>query len=233
MIRARRGKIGVYGCKTRKLQRCLSFEAFGLSMKDALVYLYQGDSTKDQPKNNDVGSTVFFEVPDRAYAKIPVAIPIGMELLQESASDFSRFGLINPMGDENTFRVHIDDFKSLGRELMSGDIIHIPFHDKDEQRALWEITDVDFKSEMERFIVIIKASPLKASRTSSELDGIMNRTNDDFMVDISNDQERIWEEQVPTQDLQYDKEAPPPTPEEVDYRDDLQADFLDDPFKDF
>ena len=232
MIKARRGKIGVYGKKTRRLQRCLSFEAFGLSMKDALVYLYQGSADSMTPSIDDIGCTTFFEVPERVYAQTPIAIPVGMELMMETATDFSRFGLINPMGDENTFRVHIDDFNTLGRELIVGDIFEVPFHSKDGKRALWEITDVDLRSEMEKFIAIIKASPLKKSRRSDDLSGVINRDNEDFLVDLAGQQDTIWSEQVPTTELQYDV-TKPTEPVPVDYRNDNQTDFLDDPTKSF
>ena len=232
MLKARRGKIGLYGSKTRRLQRCISFEAFGLSMKDALVYLYLGDVKNLDPKVTDIGSTVFFEVPDRAYSNMPIAIPVGMELMSESAMDFSRFGLINPLGDEDNFKCHIDDFVTLGRDLMVGDVFEIPFHSKNGRRALWEVTDVDYKSEMEKYTVSIKASPLAASRKNDELSGIINRTNDDFLIDLEEAQDTVWEEQVPTNDLQFDVEAPAEI-NPVDKRRKEQADFLDDPSKSF
>lgn len=232
MRRSRMGKIGVYGCKTRKLQRCLSFEAFGLSHKEAHVYLYKGDARDLNNHEDNLGSRVFFEVPDRVYCEHPKIVPIGMEPMHESSADFSRFGLINPLGDENTFRMHIDDFDTLGREPMVGDVFEIPFHTKNDRKALWEITDVDFKSEMEKFIVIIKASPLKASRKNESLSGIVNRTNDEFLMDMEDDQHVFWEEEVPTQDLSYDK-GDVLEPEPTDYRNKGQADFLDDPFKSF
>ena len=114
------GKIGVYGSKTRTLQRRISFEAFGLTFKTAFVYRYLGSRANAAPDIDDIQTKVFFEVPDRAYSDVPIEIPVGMEPLPETKTDFSRFGLINPLQDETRFRFHIDDFQPLTRELIVG-----------------------------------------------------------------------------------------------------------------
>lgn len=219
----RRGKIGLYSEKTRKLQRKLSFEAFGLTFKDAMFYLYLGSDVNDLPDINDIQCKVFYEVPDRAYELLPKGIPIGVEPDMESSMDFSRFGLISPMTSEKTFRVHIDDFETLGREIVVGDVFELPFFSKDGKQALWEVTDVDLKLEYEKFIAILKATPLTDARTTANI--AKNRDMDDMMSDIMIDADEQYADIVPTQDLVYKEEDI--VPSEVDYRDKDQSNFLD------
>lgn len=221
----RRGKIGLYSDKTRTLQRKLSFEAFGLTFKDALFFLYLGSAESVTPDIDDIQCKVFFEIPDRAYDPVPKGIPIGVEPDMEASMDFSRFGLISPLSNEKTFRVHIDDFETLGREIIVGDVFELPFFEKNGKRAQWEVVDVDLKLEYEKFIAIIKASPLSESRTVAGID--KNRDNDDLFSDIMDDADNQYSEIVPSQDLVYNPDTP--TPSEVDYRKENQSDFLDDP----
>lgn len=220
------GKIGVYGPKTRCLQRKLSYEAFGLTFKIANVYLYLGSRANVTPDINDIQSKAFFEVPDRAYATTPIQIPIGMDAIPETKTDFSRFGIINPLQDETLFRVHIDDFAPLGREMVVGDVFEVAFHNKNGT-ALWEVSDVDFRSEIERFVVIIHASPLNSARTTREIP--TNRDNDDLMDSILDQIEDAASVEVPAKGIFEEV----PAVQEVDYRDETQAGFLDDINKEF
>lgn len=220
------GKIGVYGTKTRKLQRRISFEAYGLTFKVANVYKYLGSRANVTPNINDIQSKVFFEIPDRAYAIEPLPIPVGMEPLQEMKTDFSRFGLISPLQDETRFRFHIDDFDPLGREMIIGDVFELPFYKKNGD-AFWEVTDVDLRSEAEKFIAIVTATPLSASRATREIP--VNRDNGDLMDVIGTGMQTEFSEQVPAEGIY----AEPPAKEDVDYRNPSQASFLDDPNKQF
>ena len=220
---ARRGKIGVYHNKTRSLQRRLSFESFGLTYKDAEFFLYLGP--EGDVGIDNISNKVFFEVPDRAYAPVAKSIPIGVEPDVESAMDFSRFGLINPLSTEKSFRIHIDDFKTLGREVIVGDVFELPFFSKDDKRALFEVTDVDLKLEYEMFIAIVKASPLSKSRRSAGID--MNRDEELLISGIMTDADFQYNEVVPSNNGVFEPEDV--VDSVVDYRDEKQRSFLDDP----
>lgn len=223
----RKGKIGVYGQKTRKLQKKLSAELFGLTFKDANVYMYLGSRANENPDINDIQTKVFYEVPDRAYSQDPVNIAIGMEPMGESGMDFSRFGIINPIGDEQTFRVHVDEFEGcLGRPLIVGDVLEIPFFERNCNKAFWEITDVDDKPSYEKFYYAIKATVLSDSRETREIP--IDSGNDSFMDEVSQAADQEYTEQVP-----YEGFDEPAQPTEVDYRNKTQTSFLDDPNKTF
>jgi hypothetical protein len=215
------GKIGVYGSKTRALQRRLTFEAFGLTFKSAFVYRYLGSRVNASPDIDDIQTKVFFEVPDRAYSDVPIEIPIGMEPLPETKTDFSRFGLINPLQDETRFRIHVDDFQPLEREMIVGDVFEIPFFEKYGE-SYWEVTDVDFRSEAEKFIVVVHATPLSKSRATREIP--VDRSNQFVMDDLMPQCDISAEDQVPNKELFLDD----PVIADVDYRNTLQASFLDD-----
>lgn len=220
------GKIGVYGPKTRNLQRRLSFEAFGLTFKLANVWKYLGP--KDGSGINGIPTKVFWEVPDRLYCDNIVQIPIGMEPMNEAKADFSRFGYIDPLQNETMFRVHIDDFEPLGRELVIGDVFEIEFFVKNGKRAYWEITDVDLKQEYEKFIAIIYASPLGDSRTTVDIP--VEQSNEPMIDNFMDELDQELSNQVPVEGTTFD---PEPVPEPVDYRDKKQSSFLDDPTKQF
>lgn len=223
----KKGKIGVYGDKTRKLQKRLSGELFGLTFKDANVYMYLGSRANDTPYINDIQTKVFFEVPDRAYSDKPVHIMVGMEPMGETGMDFSRFGIINPIGDEQTFRVHVDEFEGcLGRPLVVGDVLEIPFFERNCDKAFWEITDVDDKPSYEKFYYTLKATVLSDSRETREIP--IDAGNSSFMDEVSQGADAEYKEQVPH--TGFDQ---PTEPEEVDYRNKTQSSFLDDPNKTF
>lgn len=222
------GKIGVYGKKTRRLQRKLSFEAYGLTFKTAEVFRYLGSKENAIPNIDDIETTVFGEVPDRAYDSHPISIPVGYQREDEAKMDFSRMGLINPLQDETLFRFHVDDFTVLGRMMIVGDAFEIPFMSPKGKRTLWEVVDVDDKSVEEKFLVIVHAVPIGKNRTTRDLPidhgagGIMDGLMGNFDMEVA--------DQVPSESLSFD---PIEEPEDVDYRDPLQSDFLDDPSKEF
>jgi hypothetical protein len=224
------GKIGVYSDKTRTLQRKLSYEVYGLSFKEANFYLYLGDKDSVTPDKDTFENKVFYEVPDRLYSPTPIPVPVGMEPYSDSKMDFSRFGLINPMTDEVRFSIHIDDFVTLGRELVIGDVFEMPFFSKDNKKAFYEVTDVDFKSEKEKFICVFHANTLEASRATRDIP--FNRDNFNIMDDVMSEADTDYAEIIPSDDTSFDFEQEP-TPSEVDYRDELQSSFLDDPSKEF
>lgn len=231
MSRVKRGKIGVYGPKTRALQRRLSAEAFGLTFKTANVYLYLGSRKSVDPKTSDIQSTILFETADRAYQAEPIEISIAMDAPMESAMDFSRFGIINPISDEWTFRVHLDEFECLGRWLEVGDVFEIPFYERDCEKAFWEVTDVDDKISYEKFYVVVKASIVNDSRKTREVP--LERTNSDLLDDMMLDMDAEFESDVDREGLDNNDPLEFPPDEPVDYRDKRQASFLDDPEKIF
>lgn len=221
------GKIGVYGHKTRSLQRRLSYEAFGLTAKYADFYMYLGSRENDTPHINDIQNPVFFEVPDRAYGVEPIPVPIGMEQFREAKMDFSRFGLINAFQDETEFRMHIDDFEPLGREPIIGDVFEIPFHSDKNGKSFWEVVDVDLRSAAEKFIAVIMCVPLGENRKTIEIP--TDRGNNTVMDDIMADMNEYVSKDVPAATVGWDT----PDPEEVDYRTTNEVSFLDDPSKKF
>lgn len=224
---SRLGKIGMYGNKTRTLQRRLSYEIFGLTSKHANFYKYLGSRESATPNINDIQNPVFFEVPDRAYSVKPIPVPIGMEQFRESKMDFSRFGLINAFQDETEFRMHIDDFALLGREVIIGDVFEIPFHSDAKGKSIWEVVDVDLRSAAEKYIAIIMCVPLGESRKTVEIP--MDRGNGSIMDDIMDDMNKYVSVDVPAATIGRDE----PLEEEVDYRTNNEISFLDDPTKKF
>lgn len=221
------GKIGLYGTRTRSLQRRLSYEAFGLTSKHAEFYRYLGSRASDTPDISDIQNPVFFEVPDRAYDERPVAIPIGMEHFREQKMDFSRFGLINAFQDETEFRMHIDDFEALGRQVIVGDVFEIPFHSNDFGKSFWEVVDVDLRSAAEKFIAIIMCTPLGENRKTIEIP--MDRGHGSIMDDIMEDLNAHVSKDVPEATVTFGEVVP----ETVDYRSKNVASFLDDIDKEF
>lgn len=224
----RMGKIGVYSEKTRNLQRKLSYEVYGLSFKEAKFYLYLGDKEADVQDINVFHNKVLFEVADRLYSDQPISVPVGMEQYSDSKADFSRFGLINPLTDEVRFSIHIDDFETLGREIVVGDVFEMPFFEKDGKKAFYEVTDVDFKTEKEKFICVFHASTLDKSRATRDIE--LNRDNFDFMEQLSEDGDDYISDIINTDETASDFEEVTQK-KNVDYRNKQQASFLDDPFK--
>lgn len=223
-------KIGVYGPKTRKLQSRLTRQAINLSQKCANVHLYLGSKESVDPEITDIQSTTFFEVPDRAYQLDTISIDIYFEAMSESALDFSRFGMISPVGNENTIKVHVDDMKcKLGRWLVVGDIIEVPFFERDGKKAYWEVTDVDDKPSYEKFYVTVSMSPLGDTRETRDI--AVDRSDIGINDRINTQQDQSFDEMVPFEGITAPDETPPADPEPVDNRRDKQGSFLDDPDK--
>lgn len=229
MARVReKSRIGVYGDKTRNMQRQVSYEAFQLTFKTANVYRYLGSRVNVTPDINDVQTIIFSEVPDRAYDDRSVEIHIGMEPLNENMMDFSQYGIINPMGNEIRVRVHVNDFHCLGRAIIVGDALEIPFFRKDCDRALFEVTDVDDKPSYEKFYYTVSITPMEDSRSTREV--TKDRSNQSIMDDMRDSLDERTDQDVPFEGLDdglIDSEFTPPT-EEVDYRNKKQSSFLDD-----
>lgn len=231
----RNGKptIGAYGTKTRNLQRRLSYEAFGLSAKNAFFYLLLGDKDTDELSRTKFKDKVFFEIRDKAYSLTPIKIPIGVEPASTMPMDFSRFGLINPLTAESTYRIHVDDTKTLGRYPVVGDVFEIDFYNDESclRKALWEITDVD-KNEMtlETYVITITATPVTDSRTNNDLP--IGRSNDDIFSDIMEEADENYNEYVDTTDIEYDH-SKIPVGTNISYINSLPESFLDDPFATF
>jgi hypothetical protein len=222
------GKIGVYGNKTRALQRRLSFEAFGLTFKVAKVFMYLGSRTSVVPDIDDIQSTAFSETPDRAYSSYGIEIPVGMDRFQSGGMDFSRFGVINAMSDEHTFRFHIDDFDPIGRNLIIGDVFELPFYSTVDAGSFWEITDVDLKLVTEKYMVTVTAVPLSKNRKTREI--IVDGDDLDPFTQIMQRSDEQAEEMVPDMIPSFE---PSQVPVPFDNRNDLHTSFLDDPDKTF
>lgn len=221
----RLGCIGVYGAKTRALQRCLSYEAFGLTFKLAKVFRYLGDKNNTTDQNiNNIGSYTFMEVPDRAYDTTTVQVPIAVERRADQKADYSRYGFIDPIANETILKMHIDDFEPLGRNLIIGDVLEIPFFKtNDGNNSFWSVDDVNIDDE-ETFLATIYVSPLGEDRRTNEIP--IDSGTDSILDDISDGMEREQSEIVPSTDETYDGNPPE---DEVDYRDQDQRSFLDNP----
>lgn len=228
-------KVGVYGEKTRALQRRLAFERTSQTFKTAFVYLYLGDRSNPEPALHDVGVRAFAEVPDRAYEAEPIEINIEPEKLSEQAADLSRFGIIDQMGNEHTFRVHVNSYEDLGRAIRVGDVLMLPFFERDEKHAFWEITDVDRNPEFEKYYSVIRANPLDDARETREIP--LNNSNAGILQDAMEDMDLEFGEQVPFNGFDTDEvDVTDPnqnTDKTFDPRGDDLGDFMDDPSKTF
>lgn len=219
-------KISIYSDKARAFQKRMVKQYFMLSPKEANVYLYLGSRDSDDPNINDIQNKVFFEVPDRAYNPEPVTVSIMMEPIPESPMDFSRFGIINPIGDELVLRIHEDEMACLGRPLVVGDVMEIPFYARGcEKKAFFEVTDVDEKPTYEKFYYVVRIVVMNDSRKTREIP-VDDRSNTGIMDDIMAGFEERVEEQVPFPGLEENTNP-------VDYRSKNQKSFLDDPTKVF
>lgn len=222
-IAGRTGIIGVYGTKTRALQRRLTRETFGLTFKEANFYMYLGSKSDASPAINKIQDAILFETRDNAYDTNVKIIPISMEEKGEQVADYSQFGYIDPIGNKTIFRLFVDDMVDiLGRKIVVGDVFEIPFYNINGQREFWKVSDVDDSQTAEKFITVLTAEPLTDSVEHNDIpiDG-------DELGSIFTQQEEEFTEQIPA-----DVEVPDGTatiPEqEVDYRDELQDNFLDD-----
>lgn len=177
-------KVGVYESKTRGLQRKLSYEATSMTWKIAKLYRYLGSRSNVDPQLSDIQTTTFMETPDRAYASESVSVNIYFEPLPEQVTDYSQFGIIDPIGGAQVIKMHINSFEDIGREVTEGDVLEIPFFETDGKRAYWEVNDVDRSQMQEKFYVTLKTDILKDARETREID-INNSTGtslDDIMA---------------------------------------------------
>lgn len=164
-------KIGTYGPKMRALQRHISYEHVSLDWKSCLVYKYLGSRTNLNPAITDIQDVVFLETRDRAYASAPISINVWYDPLPEQAMDFAALGIINPLGNEQHFKFHINSFQddALGRYLIEGDILEIPFLLQDGFPTRYEVSDVDRKLEFENFYVYVTATVMDDKQETAEI----------------------------------------------------------------
>lgn len=163
-------KIGVYGEKTRALQQRMSYERVAQTWKIANVFRYLGSRDNPDPNIKDVQVTTFMEVPDRAYDKESVPINIYFEPIPEQVVDYTQFGVIDPIGVDQIIRVHINSYEDLGRPIMTGDVIDVPFFKQKTHDAMWEVVDVDRGQEFEKFYSVVKLKELTDSRSTREIE---------------------------------------------------------------
>ena len=232
-MRYKQPKIGMYSERTREMQKKLSFERITLTWKTAWVWKYVGNIHEDNPDYRDIQNIVFLETQDRAYEKHPVEIPIHYEPLPEEAMDLSQFGVISPMSNQLTFRVHVGSFEddALGRYLIEGDVLEVPFLEQDGANAYFEVNDVDKKSEFEKFYVIVRADVMKDKRETA---GIPDKNSTDYS-EIMDDLDQRQKDQVDESGLDTSEysNADAPAQEEYDPRNKNQKSFLDDPDAEF
>ncbi|MCI4410585.1 MAG: hypothetical protein JHC38_02805 [Thiotrichales bacterium] len=227
---ARVGKIGVYGNKTRTLQRKLSYEALGLTFKEARFFLFQGDKDAAKLSTTSFKDKVFYEIANRSYAKDYVAIPVAFDPRTHMKTDFSRFGLVNPMTAEVEYIVHVDDCNLLGRKPVIGDVFEIPFFETSPGYSVWEIVDVDDKRSYEEYIFTLTAIPVTKSRATRDL--TINSDSESVFSTLMDEADVDYASYVPTTDVNADQTTPP-TSTSVRYIQDAQFDFLNDPTKHF
>lgn len=226
-------RFGVYGPKTRLLQQKLSFERTTLSWKSVLVWKYLGSRTNDDPSINDIGSIIFMETPDRAYDSVPVRINAAWEPIQEQMVDLSAWGIINPLGDTMKFMFHSYSFteEGLGRYIVVGDVLEVPFMEQDNKKAFFEVTDVDRKQENENYRVIVTTVPIQDRQETEEIHGVhSNRSIFDDIMDSFDDEvsDMVPLDGYDTDGIVFDDN---PVRGGVDPRTDDEASFLDDPTK--
>lgn len=222
-------KVGVYGPKTRLLQARLSYERTAHTMKAFLIHKYEGARTNASPTLDDVQDSVLMEVRDRAYNPIPVQINGWYEEIQEQTMDLTQYGIVSPLSQTYRFRFHSWSFRpdGLGRHLVVGDVIEVPFLEIDGKKALFEVNDVDRKLEPEKFVVTAVTTPMRARQETAEIDGyneqsLFDNISNGFDDEVSDVQEtgvELGDIDV-VDDLSHGAYDPRPAP---------GRDFLDDP----
>jgi hypothetical protein len=227
---ARMGKIGVYGSKTRMLQRKLSYEAVGLTFKEARFFLFQGDKDDSTLSPTAFKDKVFYEIINRSYSKDYIAIPVAFDPRTHMKTDFSRFGLVNPMTAEVEYVVHIDDCALLGREPVIGDVFELPFFEDTVGYSVWEIVDVDDKRSYEEYIYTLTAVPVTKSRATRDL--TINSDNESVFSTLMDEADIDYASYVPTTDVSANQTTPPKSTD-ISYIQGTQFDFLNDPTKHF
>lgn len=232
MATLKQAKIGVYGPKTRSLQKRLSFERIAHTWKTVQVWRYLGSRTSTVPSIDDLPDPIFMEVADRAYDTISVEINAWWPPINEKQMDLSQFGIIDIVGDTQEFRFHSYSMEpdGLGRYIIIGDILEVPFLEIDGQSVFFEVTDVDRRKENETFEIIVNAKPMENSQETAEIDNLnQNEAKlEDLMgrIDGISDVEVEWDE-ADTTGIDVDD----PTTDTYDPRPDHAEDFLDDPSK--
>ena len=232
MATLKQNKFGVYGTKDRLLQARLSYERLSLTAKTVKVYKYLGSRVNGTPDIDDIQDPIFLEVPDRAYDTTPIEINVWYETLPESPVDLTRFGIINPLGDMQQFRFHSYSFEvdGLGRYIVTGDILEVPFLIQDGKKTFFEVEDVDRKSEFENFFIIVNAKPISDKQEVTEIPNIP--TNSAIEAIHDTDFETLMNSEVALEGLDLtevetdDEISPRPT---YDPRPDDGESFLDDP----
>lgn len=224
--------VGVYGTKDRLFQARLSYERISLTWKTVNVYKYLGSAVNVTPAIDDIQDPIFMENPDRAYETTPIEINAHFEPQVEEINDLSRFGIINPLGNNKRFMFHSYSFEAdgLGRYMIAGDIFHVPFWDQDGKKSYWQVEDVDRKQEYEEYTVIVTASPMNDTQETAEIPDIPS--NSDIMTTLNDamntEQEaNFTEEGYDTAGVVLDDE--PVTRDPYDPRPDSSEDFLDNP----
>ena len=227
-------KIGVYGPNTRALQKRLSYEKVSLTWKTCNVYRYLGIRQSDsQPSINDIQDVVLMENRDRAYDTTPVELNVWYEDFPENEMDYSQFGILAMQGNKHVFKFHTMSFEGgegegLGRYMVEGDVLEIPFLTQDGTKSYWEVTDVDRKQEFEKFYVVVTATPITDRQETSEIPDI--DSVDNVMQDIRRQQNDNWDEEVPHGGVSGDANVEDDqSNDEYDPR--SGGDFLDDPDK--
>jgi len=134
--------------------------------------------------------------------------------------------------------MHVESFSDvlsggLGRYIIVGDVLEIPFLQQDGYKAYWEVLDVDRKQEFENFYVIIKARPLTDSREVAEIPD--KNSNADVMAGIQTDLDteanaQVQDEGLDTSEVVVDD---PQAGDSYDSRNDAQRSLLDDPSRKF
>jgi hypothetical protein len=227
--------IGVYGPKTRALQRRLSFEHVSLTWKTAKIFKYLGSRSNASPQYGDIQDFILLETRDRAYASSPIEINIWNEAFADQQMDFSKFGLIDPSGgNEQTFKIHVNSFDTdgLGRYIISGDIIQMPFFTQDGKPSYWEVTDVNRKTEFENYYVVITACPMDDKQETAEIAN--KNSQDNIFTTIKTGMDTDQAAQVPEKGLNPGSIVvtnPDTQNQPVDPRPAATGDFLDDPNK--
>lgn len=221
-ITGRTGVVGVYGGMTRRLQKAITRESFGLTFKEAEFYLYLGVRDSAAQSVDEIQDNILFETRDREYDTVPKIMPISMEEKSEQVADYSQFGYIDPIGNKTIFRLFTDDMvEFLGRKIVVGDVFEIPFNNIDGNREFWQVSDVDDSQQAEKFITVLTAEPMDSTVETSDipvdgddLDSIFTDLDAAIVADIPADVDVAIDEVV--------------TEQNVDYRPDNQQDFLDD-----
>lgn len=243
-------KIGVYQNNDRALQKRLSYERVSLTWHPVIVYKYLGSEVNDDAASLlDIQDTLFMENPDRSYDPNGIQINAHVEQLPETPFDLSKFGIINPLEGVQVFRIHVSSFddEGMGRYIVTGDVIEVPFFQKDDIKAFFEVTDVDKKTEFENFHVVVTTVPIKDVQEMEEIPGMVS--NSDIMDELQSDLDDAYERAVSNQGLNAESDLfvvrgyvedgyidPASSVEysdestgDYDPRSDLASDFLDNP----